>query len=134
MEGVFTAAAYCSALHGFSITCYSVLVQRSEPCQGSLSCLNLHGSAGRDVTDPTPKYTYQSCSFLDKRLFLGSMRDHHLPLPWSELTDPPSWELPVTVPTPACAQPASVEQHVHISDNGSKEGISFLSYTSNFLF
>lgn len=82
----------------------------------------------------TQIYTYQSCSFLDSRLFLGSTREHHLLLPWTELTDPPFGELLVTVSTNVCAEPAFEEQHVPVSDNGIKEDISFLFFTFYFLF
>lgn len=82
----------------------------------------------------TQIHTYQSCSFLDRRLFLGSMREHHLLLPWTELTDPPFWELLVAVSTNVCAEPAFEEQHVPVSDHGIKEEISFLFFTFYFLF
>lgn len=110
--------------------------------RGCCSAWNLHGSAGRAVTvkwlwlchwPNTQMHTYQSCSFLDRRLFLGSMREHHLPMPMD-------WAHRSTLLGAACHSlhhclyRTSFWRAVCASNNSNKEEISFLFFTFYFLF
>lgn len=89
------------------LPCNSVLEQRGASLvKGCCPAGSLHGRAGdvpsralaMPLTQHPHTHTGQSCPALNRRLFLGTLRHHHLPLPWAGLTDPPFGELLVTVP------------------------------------
>lgn len=108
--------------------------------RGCCSAWNLHGSAGRAVTssgfgyatDQTPKCTLTSPAlFWIGDSFWEVWGSITFPCPWTELTDPPFWELLVTVSTTVCAEPAFEEQCVPVTTATRKR---FLFSSLPFIF